>query len=149
MPDQVADKKDVGIAPDILIVREQVRAYRDSAASSASEASGWSRSAAASAERSDESASAAAESARQAAEWAIIHNQGLRFGPTEPPIKIDGMLWLRTDEDAGTITAFERWDANAAGQGLFPADDTYPGESTYPSEQGAWKHFKVAAGAVA
>lgn len=149
MPDQVADKRTVGIAPDILDVRKQTKEYMDLAASSAGTSEGYSRSASASAERSAASESAAAEWARQSAEWAVLRNQGIEFGPTEPPVKIDGMLWLRTDEDDQTITDFGRWDANAAGAGLFPAEDTWPGEGTHPSEQGEWKHFRVAASAVA
>ena len=149
MPDQVADKRDIGIAPDILVVREQIKGYREEAEQSAGIAEGFSRSSSLSAERADVAASSAAESARQAADWAVVHNQGLIFGPNEPPIKIDGMLWLKTNELAGTITSFERWDANAAGAGLFPGEATYPAEDTYPSEQGAWAHFKVAASAVA
>lgn len=149
MPDQVADKRTIGVAPDILVVREQVMGYRDDAERSAGTAEGYSRSASLSAEHAGELASSAADSARQAADWAVVHNQGLIFGPNEPPVKIDGMLWLKTNELAGTITSFERWDANAAGAGLFPGDSTYPAEDTYPSDQGAWAHFKVAASAVA
>ena len=149
MADHIVNKINVGIPPDIVLMREQVRGYRDDAESSAGVAEGYSRSAAMSADRSDEAATAAAESARQAADWAVVKNQGLVFGPDEPPVKIDGMLWLKTNEAQQTIISFERWDANTAGAGLFPADDTYPSDTTYPAEQGAWAHFKLAASAVA
>lgn len=149
MADQIVDKRTVGIPPDILDVREDVEARATEAEAAAVTAQGYSRSAAMSAEAADASESAAATYAAQSAAWAVVRNQGLHFGEEEPPTKIDGMLWIKTDESVGTIVAFERWDAASAGAGLFPSEATWPSEDTWPEDQGDWKSFKVASAALA
>ena len=57
--------------------------------------------------------------------------------------RVDGMLWLKTNESTKKIAAFNRWDANLPGKAVFPGTSTMPGTSTIIDEIGAWTTFTL------
>ena len=57
--------------------------------------------------------------------------------------RVDGMLWLKTNESTKKIAAFNRWDADLPGTALWPGATTFPSDSTYPDEKGAWTAFGI------
>ena len=99
---------------------------------SANEATNASNAAADAANRADAAAKSAAASTKP---YFIQQN--------EPPRdkRVDGMLWMQTNESTHKITSFNRWDANAPGTALWPGATTYPSSSTYPDQIGAWTPF--------
>ena len=156
MADQIVDKRSVGIPPDVVLARHQTLGFRDEAeahardsAASATDSATYAQHAAAHASNASTSARDAAASATEAAMWAEVASMRTLLRPTEPPAKLDGMVWMRTDEQAGTIVAINRWDADLPGSGLFPSAATYPGGGLYPTERGAWTAFAISAGVIA
>ena len=63
----------------------------------------------------------------------------------EPPRdkRVDGMLWMQTNESTHKITSFNRWDADLPGTALWPGAATFPSSKTYPDEKGAWTAFGI------
>lgn len=57
--------------------------------------------------------------------------------------RVDGMLWMQTNESTHKIAAFKRWDAGLPGTALWPGATTFPSDSTFPDEKGAWTPFTV------
>lgn len=57
--------------------------------------------------------------------------------------RVDGMLWMQTNESTHKITSFKRWDAGLSGTALWPGSTTFPSDSTYPDEKGAWTAFGI------
>lgn len=57
--------------------------------------------------------------------------------------RVDGMLWMQTNESTHKIAAFNRWDAGLPGTALWPGATTYPSSTTYPDQIGAWTPFTV------
>lgn len=57
--------------------------------------------------------------------------------------RVDGMLWLKTNESTKKIASFNRWDANLPGKAIFPGTGTMPSESTIIDEIGAWTTFAL------
>lgn len=57
--------------------------------------------------------------------------------------RVDGMLWLKTNESTNKIAAFNRWDAGLPGTALWPGATTFPSSTTYPDQIGAWTPFTV------
>lgn len=105
-------------------------------------------SAASSAEGNADAANRAASAANAAAKQA-----NAAAGATKPYYmqaaepsrdkRVDGMLWLKTNESTKKIAAFNRWDAGLPGTALWPGATTFPSDSTYPDEKGAWTPFTV------
>ena len=63
--------------------------------------------------------------------------------------KVDGSIWLESDETSQTIKAIKRWDARKSGKALWPADDLYPEDDVYPEDTGEWTEFRLAPEALA
>lgn len=57
--------------------------------------------------------------------------------------RVDGMLWMQTNESTHKIAAFKRWDAGLPGTALWPGATTFPSSTTYPDQIGAWTPFTV------
>lgn len=57
--------------------------------------------------------------------------------------RVDGMLWLKTNESTHKIASFNRWDADLPGTALWPGATTFPSDTTFPDEKGAWTPFTV------
>lgn len=126
-----ADRAEVGAA--------QAEAYAAESAASADEA----------AERAADALASAqdAEAAADEAELWATAKAGISLGPDEPPDATAGSVWLQTDGST-TITAIKRFEADAAGDGLFPGSATYPGSDTYPNKMGDWSSYTLAAALV-
>ena len=145
MPGQFPDKKIPGVPPEVARYRAETEQFYLRAANAKEGAEEAAGEAAASASLSGQHAAESQEYAQQARDWSELHAQGVHFGPDEPAYdkKYDGQLWLKTNEQAATITKIRRWDADAAGQGLFPSASLYPGSSLYPNDKGEWKDFAL------
>ena len=143
MPDQIFDKRTVGIPSDIEAVRADVNAFKKEAESSA-------KAAQQSAEEALESQKGAAAYA-EAAKDIVDAQTGIHFAVDEPlaGMRTNGMLWLVPDEGSGTITSLKRWDGTAIGGAAYPSDTTYPSDGLYPSPRGEWKDYKFGAGCIA
>lgn len=127
----------------------------DRAETGAARAEGYAADAAASAEESADHAAASlasaqdAEAAADEAELWATAKAGISLGPDEPPDATAGSVWLQTQEAGSTvITAIKRFEADAAGDGLFPGSATYPGSDTYPNKMGDWSSYTLAAALV-
>lgn len=57
--------------------------------------------------------------------------------------RVDGMLWMQTNESTHKIAAFKRWDAGLPGTALWPGATTFPSSTTYPDQIGAWTPFTI------
>lgn len=57
--------------------------------------------------------------------------------------RVDGMLWMQTNESTHKIAAFKRWDAGLPGTALWPGSMTFPSDTTFPDEKGAWTAFGI------
>lgn len=90
------------------------------------------------------SAADAASKAAQQASAAAGNAKPYYFQAAEPPRakRVDGMLWLHTDESAKTAVV-KRWDADLPGKAVFPGASTMPGASTIIDEIGAWTAFTL------
>ena len=125
----------------------------DRAETGAARAEGYAADAAASAEESADHAAASlasaqdAEAAADEAELWATAKAGISLGPDEPPDATAGSVWLQTDGST-TITSIKRFEADAAGDGLFPGSATYPGSDTYPNKMGDWSSYTLAAALV-
>lgn len=160
MADQIIDRKTVGLMPDVEVARDLTEGYRDTAEQYMAAAQSYMDSAgrirdgtAAIRDSASGYASSARDSAAEAKKWAHTANLlgVLQARPDEPArdLRLDGMLWLVTDESAKTVTGIRRWDATDAGQGAFPSDALYPSDSTYPCDRGSWTELRLAASALA
>lgn len=111
---------------------------------SASKADSSAASADANADAANKAASAATAAAKQA-NAAASATKPYHMQAAEPPRdkRVDGMLWLKTNESTKKIASFNRWDANLPGTALWPGATTYPSSSTYPDEKGAWTAFGI------
>lgn len=116
----------------------------DRANASASKADSSAASADANADAANRAASAANAAAKQA-NAAASATKPYYMQPGEPSRdkRVDGMLWLKTNESTKKIAAFNRWDAGLPGTALWPGATTFPSDSTYPDEKGAWTPFTV------
>lgn len=143
MSDQVIDRREVGIPADVELIRHETEQMADDARRSMDASAAHASAADASRAAAATHAAEARDSAAEAERWANMHNQGVHFGPGEPPMKWDGMTWILTDEEAGRIRLFRRWDAMASGSALFPSDSLFPLDSLIPADRGAWTDFTV------
>lgn len=105
-------------------------------------------SAASSAEGNADAANRAASAANAAAKQANAAASATKpyyMQAAEPARdkRVDGMLWMQTNEGTHKITSFKRWDAGLPGTALWPGATTFPSDSTYPDEKGAWTPFTV------
>lgn len=105
-------------------------------------------SAASSAEANADAANGAATAATAAAKQANAAASATKpyyMQAAEPARdkRVDGMLWMQTNESAKRIAAFNRWDANLPGTAIFPGATTMPGTTTMPSDLGAWTQFTL------
>lgn len=96
------------------------------------------------ADAANKAASAANAAARQA-NAAAAATKPYYMQPGEPARdkRVDGMLWMQTNESTKKIAAFNRWDAGLPGTALWPGAKTYPSSKTYPDEKGAWTAFGI------
>ena len=87
----------------------------------------------------------AANRADAAAKSAAASTKPYFIQQSEPPrsVRVDGMLWVQTNEGTHKIAAFNRWDADLPGTALWPGATTFPSDSTFPNEKGAWTPFTV------
>lgn len=116
----------------------------DRANASAGKADSSAASADANADAANRAASAATAAARQA-NAAAAATKPYYMQAAEPPRdkRVDGMLWLKTNESTKKIAAFNRWDAGLPGTALWPGATTFPSDSTFPDEKGAWTAFGI------
>lgn len=96
------------------------------------------------ADAANRAASAATEAAKQA-NAAASATKPYYMQAAEPARdkRVDGMLWMQTNESTHKIASFKRWDANLPGTALWPDSTTFPSDTTYPDEKGAWTPFTV------
>lgn len=143
MPGQFPDKKTVGIPPDIVRTRHDTEQYMIQAANSAMSSDESAQQSAASAVKSAGHADEAQQYAAEAKGWSELHSQGIHFGPGEPAEdqRYDGMLWLKTDEAAQTITQVNRYDASKTGNGVYLSEALYLSDELYLNDSGAWTPF--------
>lgn len=111
---------------------------------SASKADSSAASADANADAANRAASAANAAAKQA-NAAAAATKPYYMQAAEPPRdkRVDGGLWMQTNESTHKIAAFNRWDADLPGTALWPGATTYPSSTTYPDQIGAWTPFTV------
>lgn len=131
---------------------EMCLGYAEQAASesqmSASASAGSADDARAYAEEALGHAQQAQAAADEAESWATA-KAGISLGPDAPPDATAGSVWLQTDgSDTDLIIAIKRFEAGAAGNGLFPAAGTYPANDTYPNKMGDWSSCTLAAALV-
>lgn len=105
-------------------------------------------SAASSAEGNADAANRAASAANAAAKQANAAASAtkpyyMQSGEPARDKRVDGMLWMQTNESTKRIASFNRWDANLPGTALWPGSTTFPSSSTYPDERGAWTPFTI------
>lgn len=96
------------------------------------------------ADAANRAASAATAAAKQA-NAAAAATKPYYMQASEPPRdkRVDGGLWMQTNESTHKIAAFNRWDADLPGTALWPGATTYPSSTTYPDQIGAWTPFTV------
>lgn len=111
---------------------------------SASKADSSAAAADANADAANRAASAATAAAKQA-NAAASATKPYYMQAAEPARdkRVDGMLWMQTNESTKKIAAFKRWDANLPGKAVFPGASTMPGTSTIIDEIGAWTTFTL------
>ena len=111
---------------------------------SANKADSSAASADANADAANKAASAATAAAKQA-NAAASATKPYYMQAAEPSRdkRVDGMLWVQTNEGTHKIAAFKRWDANLPGKAVFPGASTMPGTSTIIDEIGAWTTFTL------
>lgn len=99
----------------------------------------------AAAQKSATEATNAANRADAAAKSAAASTKPYFIQQNEPPhsVRVDGMLWMQTNEGTHKIASFKRWDANLPGKAVFPGASTMPGTSTIIDEIGAWTTFTL------
>lgn len=116
----------------------------DRANASASKADSSAASADANADAANKAANAANAAAKQA-NAAAASTKPYFIQQSEPPRskRVDGMLWVQTNEGTHKIASFQRWDANLPGKAVFPGASTMPGTSTIIDEIGAWTTFTL------
>lgn len=116
----------------------------DRANASASRADSSAASADANADAANRAASAATDAAKQA-NAAASATKPYYMQAAEPARdkRVDGMLWMQTNEGTKKITSFKRWDAGLPGTALWSGTTTFPSDTTYPDERGAWTPFTV------
>lgn len=96
------------------------------------------------ADAANKAASAAAAAAKQAnAAAAATKPYYMQAAEPARDKRVDGMLWMQTNESTKRIAAFNRWDAGLPGTALWPGATTYPSSTTYPDQIGAWTPFTV------
>lgn len=105
-------------------------------------------SAASSAEGNADAANRAASAATAAAKQANAAASATKpyyMQAAEPPRdkRVDGMLWMQTNESTHKITSFKRWDAGLPGTALWPGATTFPSDTTFPDGKGAWTAFGI------
>lgn len=105
-------------------------------------------SAASSAEGNADAANRAASAANAAAKQANAAASAtkpyyMQSGEPARDKRVDGMLWMQTNESTKRIASFNRWDANLPGTALWPGATTFPSDTTFPDENGAWTPFTV------
>lgn len=96
------------------------------------------------ADAANKAASAAAAAAKQA-NAAAAATKPYYMQASEPPRdkRVNGGLWMQTNESTKRIASFKRWDAGLPGTALWPGATTFPSDSTYPDEKGAWTAFSI------
>ncbi len=116
----------------------------DRANASVGKADSSAASAGANADAANRAASAANAAAKQA-NAAAANTKPYFIQAAEPPRdkRVDGMLWMQTNESTKRITSFNRWDADLPGTALWPGATTFPSSSTFPDEKGAWTPFTI------
>lgn len=99
----------------------------------------------AAAQKSATEAANAANRADAAAKSAAASTKPYYIQSAEPARdkRVDGMLWMQTNESTHKITSFNRWDADLPGTALWPGAATFPSSKTYPDEKGAWTAFGI------
>ena len=102
-------------------------------------------SAASSAEGNADAANKAANAAAKQANAAASATKPYYMQAAEPARdkRVDGMLWMQTNESTKKIASFKRWDAGLPGTALWPGATTFPSSKTYPDEKGAWTAFGI------
>lgn len=96
------------------------------------------------ADAANRAASAATAAAKQAnAAAAATKPYYMQAGEPARDKRVDGMLWMQTNEGTHKIASFKRWDANLPGKAVFPGASTMPGTSTIIDEIGAWTTFTL------
>ena len=134
-------------ANDAAATANASAATADAATAKAETATSSANSAAQSAEANSTAANNAADAASKAAQQAAAAAGNAKpyyIQASEPPRdkRVNGMLWLHTDETAKTAVA-KRWDADDPGKAVFPGESTMPGESTIVDLIGAWAAFAL------
>ena len=111
---------------------------------SANKADSSAASADANADAANRAASAANAAAKQAnAAAAATKPYYMQAGEPARDKRVDGGLWIQTNESTRKITSFKRWDAGLPGTALWPGAATFPSSKTYPDEKGAWTAFGI------
>lgn len=96
------------------------------------------------ADAANRAASAATAAAKQAnAAASATKPYYMQSGEPARDKRVDGMLWMQTNESTHKITSFKRWDAGLPGTALWPGATTYPSSNTYPDQIGAWTPFTI------
>ena len=96
------------------------------------------------ADAANKAASAATAAAKQAnAAAAATKPYYMQAAEPARDKRVDGMLWLKTNESTHKIASFNRWDAGLPGTALWPGATTFPSDTTFPDEKGAWTPFTV------
>jgi hypothetical protein len=96
------------------------------------------------ADAANRAASAATAAAKQAnAAAAATKPYYMQSGEPPRDKRVDGGLWMQTNEGTHKIASFKRWDANLPGKAVFPGASTMPGTSTIIDEIGAWTTFTL------
>lgn len=96
------------------------------------------------ADAANRAASAATAAAKQAnAAAAATKPYYMQAAEPARDKRVDGMLWMQTNESTKRIEAFNRWDADLPGTALWPGAAIFPSSKTYPDEKGAWTPFTI------
>lgn len=96
------------------------------------------------ADAANRATAAATEAAKQAnAAASATKPYYMQAGEPARDKRVDGMLWMQTNESTHKIASFRRWDANLPDTALWPDSTTFPSDTTFPDEKGAWTPFTV------
>lgn len=57
--------------------------------------------------------------------------------------RVDGMLWIPTNEATHMVSTLKRWDANEVGNAIYPSNTTICGDTSVIDIEGAWTTFSL------
>lgn len=57
--------------------------------------------------------------------------------------RVDGMLWIPTNEATHMVSTLKRWDVNEVGNAIYPSNTTICGDTSVIDIEGVWTTFSL------